>query len=137
MPAQISISKRDDIYRRVLEGETPNAIALGVGVSRRTASNYRRKLQESGGIPPVSEVQAAGRPAALDYINGDDQAVDDLLSQMDIKAQAETMHTLVRARNLYQEDRSVDVGVFAGFLRHSAELLAALGGPLEAWADPA
>ena len=86
---------------------------------------------------PAGERSPGGRPPCCPGLHQEAmiRPSDDLLSQMDIKAQAETMHTLVRARNLYQEDRSVDVGVFAGFLRHSAELLAALGGPLEAWAD--
>ena len=54
---------------------------------------------------------------------------------MELKAQAETVYTLTRARNLHQDSRSVDVGVFADFLRHAADVLAGLGGPVEEWAN--
>ena len=134
MPAQISLAKRADLDTGAWsEGEMPNAIARRVGVSRRTVSNYRRKAREAGGIPVVPAHQVAGIPAALAFIQGNDAAIDDQLNLMDLKAQAETMRILVQARNQHQESRSVDVVVFADFLRQSANVLAVLDGPVEEW----
>ena len=135
MPNPISADKRDAINQRLANGEAPHGIAIAVGVDRSTVRRYAKKLMESGGLPAVQALQVANIPAAQAYVEGDDDAIRDLLGLMGLKAQAETMYTLTRARNLYQESRSVDVGVFADFLRHSADMLAALNGPLEEWAS--
>ena len=139
MPAAISADKRDDIYRRLAAGEKPAAIAAAVGVDRKTVRNYVRKITEAGGLPAVQPRQVANIPAAVAYVQGDDHAVNDLLGLMDLRNQAQTMDILVRARQRYEAGRSVDVGVFADYLRYSLDILAGLAGvqsPLiDDWAD--
>ena len=134
MPAPIPDAKRNAIEIRLGLGDAPKDIAADLGVSEGTVRNVRRRM----GKPPApiaTHSQAQAIPAARAYIEGDDHAVDQLLSQMELKAQAETMYTLTRARNLHQDSRAVDVGVFADFLRHAADVLAGLGGPVEEWAS--
>lgn len=120
MPTAISADKRDDIYQRLAAGEKPAAIALAVGVDRKTVRNYAEKLKEAGGLPAVQARQVANIPAAQAYVEGDDDAIRDLLGLMDLKAQAETMRILVQARNVHASSRSCDVAELYEILHYAA-----------------
>ena len=120
MPTAISADKRDDIYQRLATGENPTAIALAAGVDRKTVRNYALKLKEAGGLPPVQAHQVANVAAAQAYVEGDDGAIRDLLGLMDLKAQAETMRTLVQARNVHASSRSCDVAELYEILHYAA-----------------
>ena len=104
----------------VCTGEKQAAIARSVGVSPVTVWNYARKLKAAGGLPAVRARQVATIPAAQAYVEGDDGAIRDLLGLMDLKAQAETMRTLVQARNVYASSRSCDVAELYEILHYSA-----------------
>ena len=120
MPPPISATKRDEINERLSAGEKQAAIARSVGVSPVTVWNYARKLKAAGGLPAVRARQVATIPAAQAYVEGDDGAIRDLLGLMDLKAQAETMRTLVQARNVYASSRSCDVAELYEILHYAA-----------------
>ena len=120
MPGKISIEKRDQIVAALAEGKKPGAIAGDVGVSRTTVRNIAADLAQNGGLPALKSMQLQTSPAALAYIEGDDEAVKDLLGMMDLKAQAETMRILVQARNVHSASRSCDVAELYEILQYSA-----------------
>lgn len=119
MPNPISVEKRDAINERLAAGEKPAAVAVGVG--RTTVLRYAQKIRDSGGLAAVQALQVVNMPAARMYIEGDDKAVDDLLGLMDLKAQAQTMRTLVQARNVYAAGRSCDVAELYAILGYTFE----------------
>ena len=120
MPTAISADKRDDIIQRLANGEKPAAIAAAVGVGRTTVRRCKEKLQEAGGLPAVQALQVANSPAAQAYVEGDDDAIRDLLALMDLRAQAETMRILVQARNVHAASRSCDVAELYEILQYAA-----------------
>ena len=119
MPTAISADKRDEIIQRLANGEKPAAIAVAVGVSRTTVRRCKDQLQEAGGLPAVQARQVANIPAAQAYVEGDDDAIRDLLGLMDLKAQAETMRILVQARNVHASSRSCDVAELYQILQYA------------------
>ena len=120
MPNAISADKRNAINQRLAAGESPGAIAVAVGVARSTARKYAEKVKATGGLPALQASQVANIPAALAYVEGDDDAIRDLLGMMDLKSQAETMRILVQARNAQSDRRSCDVAELYEILQFAA-----------------
>ena len=120
MPNAISAQQRNDINERLAKGEAPLDIAIAVGVGRTTVRRYARKLKDAGGLPALRASQVATLPAARMYIEGDDEAADDLLRLMDLRQQAETMRILEQARSRHADSRSCDVAELYEILQFAA-----------------